>query len=644
MSDYIHEVFGPGGLFASRFPGYEMREGQVLLARTVDRAMSEPAHALAEGPCGTGKTVAYCVPAIHHAHHEHKRVVIATAAINLQEQLVTKDLPMLAEVLPWDFEYALLKGKNNYLCLDRLAESEARGELHDLYDSALQQQLDRVLAWADETETGDVSELPFVPAPQVWGRVSVGSDECKGEACPFREDCFAERARAQAWEADVVVTNYHLLFAHLAVRAATGADSVLPPFDLLVLDEAHEAAEIARDFFGFSVSEHTIGRLASAAADYKNRRLADELRGEAGDFFERVLAFARTPAGGRRLRTPHFTRATELRRALATLVALAEGRAEDEFRPAKERAAARNVARNAETAAARICEFLGQTDPEKVYWIEVDQKGRARLRARPVDVSRILRAELFERTESVVAVSATLTTAGTFAFCRRELGVPEDANEVVAPTPFDFREQALLIVPEGLPDPRDPGFIDAAGEVFVQVVEHCEGRTLGLFTSYRNLNAIHQRLDGCRHRVLRQGELPRTELARLFKQDVGSVLLGTDSFWTGIDVPGEALTAVVIDKLPFPPPDDPVIEAICERDPQAFNNYLVPKAIIALRQGVGRLIRTRSDIGVVVILDTRIASKAYGRKFIRSLPPMLSSRHVENIPRFLSEAADAHAC
>jgi ATP-dependent DNA helicase DinG len=285
MKDYISEVFGDGGLFASRFPGYEMREGQVALARMVDEAMSGGRHALGEGPCGTGKSVAYCVPAIHHAHHEKRRVVIATANIALQEQLVRKDLPMLASVLPWPFTFALLKGRNNYLCLDRMVESEARGELRGLYFDDQQRQVDEVLAWADATKTGDVSELAFIPHAQVWSKFSVGSEDCKGDGCPFRDDCFAERAKATAQGADIVVTNYHMLFAHLAVREATGQDLVLPAFDLLVLDEAHEAAEIAREFFGFTLSEHTFGRLASAAADLGNKQLAGELRQEAQRLF-----------------------------------------------------------------------------------------------------------------------------------------------------------------------------------------------------------------------------------------------------------------------------------------------------------------------------------------------------------------------
>lgn len=646
MTDYLTRVFADGGLLGSRFPSYERREGQVALARTVDEAIRGGRHALAEGPCGTGKSLAYLVPATWHAHHGHKRVVIATANIALQEQLVRKDLPLLAEVLPWPVTFALLKGRNNFLCLERLAESDAhaQGGLA-AFDGSREPHQDELLTWARATQTGDVSELPFVPAPSLWARLSVGADDCHGDGCPHREDCFAERARAAAQEADVVVTNYHLLFAHLAVRRETGMDLILPPFDALVLDEAHEAADVARDFFGFALGQHTFARLASAAGDLGHRQLAGELRQEAGRVFQALAAYARSPAYGKRLRAPGFVSASaeDLQRALRSLVTAASECGEDDGADAKRRALARNTARNAAVAGGRLAEGLAQADAGKVYWLDVDAKGRARLCAKPIDVAGLLRDELFGRCPSVSLVSATLTTSGTFDFVRGQLGVPESALEVIAESPFDFESQALLVVPEGLPDPRAVDFVDAAARVFQRVLEACDGRTLGLFTSYRSLNAVFERIDGGRHRVLRQGELPRAELTRLFKEDAGSILLGTGSFWTGIDVPGEALTGLVIDKLPFPSPEDPVIDALCEADARAFDNHLVPRAIIALRQGVGRLIRAKTDVGVAVILDKRLAENGYGKRFLRSLPPMLATRRLENIPRFLEEAALARA-
>jgi ATP-dependent DNA helicase DinG len=350
MNDYLSEVFGDGGLFASRFPGYEMREGQVALARMVDEAMRGGRHALGEGPCGTGKSVAYAVPAVHHAHHEKKRVVIATANIALQEQLVRKDLPMLASVLPWPFTFALLKGRNNYVCLDRMAESEARGELRGLYDDDQQRQVDDVLAWAEATKTGDVSELPFIPHAAGLVALLRRLRRVQGRRLPV-----PRRLLRRAREGDGAGRGHRRHELPHALRAprraqATGQDLVLPAFDLLVLDEAHEAAEIAREFFGFTLSEHTFGRLASAAADLGNKQLAGELRQEAQRLFATLADFARSPRYKKRLKAPGFANDAGLQRALGKLVALATARAEDELADKKERATARNVAKNATVA------------------------------------------------------------------------------------------------------------------------------------------------------------------------------------------------------------------------------------------------------------------------------------------------------
>jgi ATP-dependent DNA helicase DinG len=662
MDDYLSSVFGPDGLLAARFPGYEMRPGQVALAQLVDRAMRDRRHALAEGPCGLGKGVSYAVPAIWHAHHRQKRVVIVTANIALQEQLVRKDLPMLAEVLPWPFRFALLKGRYNFVCRSRLLDTEAQRELHTLAGEE-QLQADDVLAWARETATGDVSELPFVPSAAVWSRLAVSSDECHGSGCPHRGTCFSERAMAVAQDADLIVTNYHLLFAHLALRRATDEDLLLPTFDCLILDEAHAAADIARDFFGFSVSELAVKRLARAAEALGAPALGVDLRREAAALFDGADEYARSPSYRTRLAQPDFVPSARLLTALEALGQHAVQKArraserragagdraghDDEADPdpasvAEEVIAkARSARRQAQSLGERVREAVSQSDPNKVYFLVSDAKGRTRLGAKVIDVAEILCEELFARTPSVTLLSATMTTGGTFDFIRREIGAPADALELIAESPFDFQKQALLIIPRDLPDPRAPEFVETVTSTVKRVIDACDGRTLGLFTSYKNLNAVYDGLAGSRHRILRQGELPRTELARQFKTDIGSVLLGTESFWTGIDVPGPALTALVIDKLPFPHVDDPVVSAICARDPRAFFTYMVPRAIIMLRQGVGRLIRSQTDVGVVVILDRRIADKPYGKRFLRSLPPMMTTRRLDNIKRFLEEAAGA---
>ncbi len=633
--DYLLEAFGPGGLLAHKVPGYEMRPGQLALARLVELAMREGKHALAEGPCGTGKSLAYGIPAAYHAHHAKKRVVIATANIALQEQLVRKDLPLLRDVLPWPVTFALWKGRGNYLCVDRHTEAHATGELFSPPGEGDATQLSELRRWADTTTTGDISELPFVPAPQVWARFSVTADDCKGRGCKLREACFSERAYEAAAKAGILVTNYHVLFAHLALRRATSRDLVLPKFDLLVLDEAHEAADIARDFFGFSISELTVLRLASQAERFHQRKLAARLREEATRFFAAAATVARSPAYSCRLRAPGFADAGALAGELDELSDACKRRHEDSTRSADERAIAGNVMHQAEHAAQRLRAAVAISDPNTVYWLELDARGHVRLRAQVVDVAPLLGAELFARTPTVLT-SATLTASGTFAFLRREVGVPAGALELVAPSPFDFRKQALLVTPGELPEPRTQGFGDAVGATLARVVALCKGRTLGLFTSYRNLHAAFEHVAGCGYRVLRQGDLPRSELTRLFREDVRSVLLGTDSFWTGVDVPGEALTAVVIDKLPFPNPTDPLVDAICARDPDAFNRFLLPVAILKLRQGLGRLIRSRSDFGVIVLLDRRLHERRYGRDVLRSLPAMQTTRDLAAITPFLA--------
>jgi ATP-dependent DNA helicase DinG len=644
VSDYLEQAFGRGGWLAAHLTGYEPRTGQLTLARAIDAAMTERGHLLGEGPCGVGKVFAYGVPAVYHATQRGKRVVIATANIALEEQLVKRDLPLLQRVLPWPFSFALLKGRNNFLCLDRHEESVARGELLRRAGDEHDRQVRAIDAWAGRTTTGDVSELPFVPKPQLWSKFAVGADECKGKDCPQHRQCFSERAKAAAHKAHITVTNYHLLFAHLALRRQAGVDLVLPPFDLLILDEGHEAAEIAREFFGFSVSERTLQLLAGyAEKKFGQPKLARALREHARAFFERVVAVAHSPDYRRRLRAAGFADSSDLGSDLTALAGHAGARANDGRLDKEARKTASNVHRLAHAVRDHLDEALALRDPNKVYWIEHGADERARLRAKTIDVSALLREEVFGHTPTVV-VSATLTTAGGFDFIRRELGAPESAKELIVPSPFDFARQALIVLPDGLPDPRDAGFIGAAGAAFEEVVEQCGGRTLGLFTSYKNLNAIYARITACGYRVLRQGDQPRTELARLFREDVTSVLLGTDSFWTGIDVPGEALTGLVLDKLPFPNPVEPVVDALCARDKDAFFNFMIPQAILKFRQGIGRLIRSQSDVGVIVVLDPRIRTKPYGKLFMRSLPPAMRwTKRLDIIDGFLRLAGGAPA-
>jgi ATP-dependent DNA helicase DinG len=688
MTSYIDEVFGPGGLFAEAFPGYEARQGQVELSRMVEEAMRDGWPAMGEGPCGTGKGMAYGVPAAWHALHRRKKVLIVTANIALQEQLVTKDLPLLQRILPWlhpvlgrPFSFALLKGRSNYLCHSQLNLRDA-----DINDFAFLKRatpedevaVERIREWAKTTETGDVSELPFIPAKHVWSRFAISSDDCKGRGCQFYKEgrCLPARAIEDAANADIVVTNYHLLFAHLAVRSMTGMDLVLPGFHLLVMDEAHEAADIARDFFGFMVTEGSVRKLAAwvkKEGGGNDPDLAEDMMSLAKAFFERVAAYAASDRYRRRLRIGGYASCGSLIDKIDQAARLAEKRMagggvkqpgqsaqqtmaelavpgcytppdEHDKKISDDDAEARNALRRARKLAMDISEAVALDDPNKVYWIETDERG-PKIKAKVIDVSSQIASELYGehnesvkesvRIESVVMVSATMTTSSNFEFVRREMGVPDIALEIIAESPFDFERQGLMVVPQALPIPAAPEFPGAVAMVVERVIDDVGGRTLGLFTSYRIMNIVHDHIVRGRHRVLRQGEMPRTDLARVFKSDVASVLLGTESFWTGIDVPGEALTAVVIDKLPFPNMDDPFIDFVCAHDTEAFKNVLIPRAAMLLRQGVGRLIRSQTDIGVVVICDRRLVEKPYRHSFIASLPPMHRSRELGDVRRFL---------
>jgi ATP-dependent DNA helicase DinG len=637
MGEYIDTVLGPNGILARRFQGYTPRHGQIELSRAVDRAIAGDAHLMAEAPTGTGKSVAYLVPAIQHAVKHDKRVLVVTGNIALQEQLVGKDLPLLAEVLPWKFTYALLKGRQNYLCPSRLHEQMAEPYLDvpgEPFDSDIYQ---TILAWAETTETGDKSELPFESPAPLWRRFSIASEDCKGSDCRFRDGCFAAKAKARAEQAMVVIANYHLLLLHLHLREITGRDLILPPFDIAICDEGHKMADIAREFFGFSITLGSIRWAARLLREHGCHTLADDVEMKGEDFFEELADYARSEDYFRRLRDPSPVPWQDLHGCLRRVVRAYQA-ALEKAPDADTRAEITRAIARAMSLAVQLEAAMSLADKGSVYYIEPRASGQVALVSKVVDVSERLRKLFFEATPSVIVTSATLTTGGSFEHAKRELGV-RDARELVVESPFDFEKQALLIVPEGLPSPQEPVFVDAVADVVARIVDLAEGRTLGLFTSYRNMNAAYERLAGCGYRVLRQGDAPRTQLIEAFRKDVRSVLLGTESFWAGVDVPGESLSCVIIDRLPFPPPDDPVLDAVSERDPDWFQDFSLPRAIIAFKQGFGRLIRSQLDRGVVVVLDERLVTKRYGKKFIRSLPYTLKSRRLAHVRHFLAEAA-----
>lgn len=632
---FVDDVFGPTGLMADHFPGYEPRANQIDLAHTVFDAIQAKKHVLAEGPCGIGKSASYITSAIHAAA-QGKRVIIATANIALQEQLYRKDLPMMKKVTGKDFSFALVKGLNNYLCTHKLDTAVGQGQTRSLFSNEGSKQFRQIEQWAEETKTGDMSELPFVPNHQVWSSVSTTADECLKKDCPHIDTCKAMQSRRAAFTSSIVVTNYHMLFADFAIRSAGGV-GVLPNYHVLIMDEAHEAPDIARDFFGFSLSQRNVELIASMVkSELGDDKLSRDLRDESDVFFNFLIDYSRSDKYKVRLRTANFCDASSMVNKLERVITSAQLLVEQED-DEKRQASLKNFVTRAENAKNNIEEAVSLTDQGKVYWIDVSKENAVKLCGKSISSGAKMREHVYEKgvelvgIESIIAMSATMTTgeptdSGAFDFIRAELGAPDDVITVAKDSPFDFQKQALVVVPKNLPDPKNMAFPQAVADATNMAIKACNGRTLGLFTSYKNLNATYDKVKHCGYQVLKQGDLPRQELTRIFREDLSSVLLGTDSFWTGVDVPGEALTCLVIDRLPFTNPSDPVCDAISERDKSAFMNYHVPKAIIKFKQGIGRLIRAKTDTGVIVILDSRILGTRWGKMFWNSLPPGINAR------------------
>jgi ATP-dependent DNA helicase DinG len=620
-------IFGPGGLLAKAAHGYEERPGQLQMAAAVERAIRERRHLAVEAPCGIGKTYAYLVPALAHALDTGSRVVVATANIALQEQLVRKDLPELQRAFPRPFAFALIKGINNYLCLDRL--EELRAELAPVtFDRRELRQWKRLDDWADGTSTGDVSELDFEPDDAVWQRVNGVRELCNGSECRWYEDCHAMNARRRLRSVQVIVTNYHLFCAHLAVKAAGAGDVILPPASVVVCDEAHDLPDIARDFLGRRLSSFSIAHLVRGANQLRAGALAERLRQASRLFFTRVRE-----AGPGRLLKPRWIDPSGLEEAVGELQeALKAARQETRDEEESDRLAKHLGA--AEHYLETLRSFVSLEDPGCVYWAQTDARS-SRLQARRIDVSPVLEESLFKGGATVILTSATLTADGDFGFIKRETGARE-ADVLRVDSPFDFATQQILVVPRMACGPNDPGFADEMSGHINRILRILGGRTMCLFTSYRNLEHCAAAAAPTGLKILRQGDRPRSRLLEEFRRDEGAALFATSSFWQGVDIPGEALSCLVIDKIPFLSPGDPLLEALTERDPRSFQNYSLPKAILELRQGIGRLIRRRSDRGAVVIFDPRLFDRAYGAGILGSLPSCPVTRDLEAVEKFFT--------
>jgi ATP-dependent DNA helicase DinG len=610
----VDDFFGPSGRLAAALPGFEPRGGQAALAQAVADALEGDEHLMAEAGTGTGKSLAYLVPALVSG----KRVVVATATKALQEQLLTKDVPAAAAALGRNVHVAVLKGRQNYLCRKSLAGVDQLGGLFRTSEDAAD--YERLGDWIESTETGDRAELSFEPSTTLWAELSVGADRCAGRRCPFIGSCYAEAARGRAAEAELVIANHALYFADLALRQRTDGAGVLPEHDAVVFDEAHRLEEAAAAWFGGRIS---LGRLRQLARDVERHCREKETRppARALDDLDRAgaqLIAAFDPGSGRR----RLTAADEDELvAYGSALGKALGRLAEELAGAGEEADA--LARRALGVAADVEACLDLEDPDRVSWAEPGALAWA-----PVDVSEILREELWGGGPTAILVSATLEAP----FLRRRLGL-DDARELVLPSPFDYREQALLYVPERFPEPRAPGYYARLADEVVALCNLSRGRALVLTCSYRALDEL---VDRARPRLLER-----------FREDVDSVLFATATFWQGVDVAGESLSLLVVDKLPFAAPGEPLVEARCERIAREggdwFTDYAVPSAVLQLRQGFGRLIRGHGDEGVVAILDPRLRTRGYGRRFLEALPPASLVGDRDSVAGFFGAGARATA-
>ena len=614
------QFFGEDGLLARVLPGYEERPSQRRLSEAVERTLREGGLLLAEAGTGTGKTLAYLLPAIELG----RRVVVSTGTKNLQEQLITKDLPLLARALGRDLKVALMKGRANYLCLLRHRSFAEAGSFKHIDEIPL---FRAVEAWAPHTDTGDRAEVPDLPdTASFWREIAASSENCIGQSCPDFDACWITRMRQRALEADIVVVNHHLLCADLAVKESSNYGQVIPPYDTVILDEAHLLEDVATQYFGVAVSSHRVEdvcrdverELKAAELDAREVRAEVEAVRHRADRFFGLLSRGE----GRRLAAGWMTsrHAEESKALLLRLAGLKTAILATPDRPE----ALNGLALRAQGLGDELRFVLEAEDDGHVYFVETRGRG-VFLKATPIDVAERLQEVLFSQVRAAVLTSATLAVDGGFAYLRSRLGLA-DAEELLLSSPFDFEEQAILYVPRRMPEPQSPAFVERAAEEVVGLLELSRGRAFVLFTSYANMNAVAERVAGrVEFPLLIQGEAPKAQLLETFRQTPGAVLFATSSFWQGVDVVGDQLSCVIIDKLPFASPGDPVVAARIERlrsqGGNPFGEYQVPVAVLSLKQGLGRLIRSAADRGILAVLDSRLVEKSYGRRFLDSLPP-----------------------
>ncbi len=632
----MERIFGPKGWLARNHPRYQFRPAQLEMAEEVESALENRRHLIVEAGTGTGKTLAYLAPILRNG----QRVVVSTGTKNLQEQLFFKDIPFLKKLAP-EMRAVLMKGRQNYLCRQKLYDLEQQPLLNGIEEV---QQYALIRDWEARTEIGDRAELEGLPdASPLWSRIDARREACTAQKCAQFDRCFITRMHQRAAEANLIIVNHHLFFADLALKNS-GHSSLLPDYAAVVFDEAHEIEDVATRYFGVQVSTYRVEELArdtEATARLRQLRIPDVLAA-VGEMRRRAdLFFNLFPDSEGRSSFENRDQFLENNQGAYSSLLNAFVRLETELMRVKDRPEEiANLARRAAELRGCFEIVLESQSRNMVFWWE--RRGRGIfLEAAPIDVSSILRERLFDAVNTVILTSATLAIARKFDFLKARLGI-QNAKEKIFPSHFNFAEQALLYVPAHLPDPRDPEFAPRGAEEVVQLLKASRGRAFVLFTSYAQMRDIYARVrPQIRYPAMVQGSAPSPELLKKFRSSPHAVLFATSSFWQGVDVQGQQLSAVIIDRIPFAVPTDPLVAArtrqVSEDGGSGFLDYQIPEAVIALKQGFGRLIRSEDDYGLLAILDNRLVRKPYGKIFFDSLPPYRRTNRLEEVRDFMQK-------
>ncbi|MCP3685233.1 MAG: ATP-dependent DNA helicase [bacterium] len=633
--DRIGRIFGKGGVLPESFGQYEIRPGQIEMSKAIYSSILRRNHLVIEAGTGVGKTLAYLVPL---SMDSKLSAIISTGTRALQEQLFFKDIPYVRSAIRQGLRAVYIKGRSNYLCLRRLEDSRQNA----LFDSRAEiQEFKKVDRWSSFTTTGDVSELQVGESSRVWKSICCVADSCRGRKCSFNDTCFLMSVRREAASANIIVVNHHLFFSNVSLDP-NGGGGVLPIVDVIVFDEAHMLESIATSFFGESVSRKNIEGIATMASSLVNtpavpKSLREEITGASRALYgDSQMFFKSMPKLSGKVDLTDMSGSLDLLRDRSRFLVDSLDNLSNKcsFSLLDDLAL---VSRKSDRFADSISSILGMKDTNRfVYWVE-SRPDSFTLHSSPVDISSKMRSIVFSRGSSCILTSATLSVEGNFSFFSNRIGLGREEGITVS-SPYNFREQGQMYIPRNMPNPNTEDFKARAALEVYNILLRTKGRAFVLFTSFRNLDYVYKYVSskGLPYRLFKQGDMVRSEMLSTFRRDIHSVLFATDTFRQGVDVKGKALSCVIVDKLPFPVPTDPIIKArmaycknIRHRNP--FSNYVLPSAAISLKQAVGRLIRSMSDTGVVCILDGRILSNGYGKTFIGSLPAFPIVRDIDDI-------------